>query len=802
MPRRASSPKTRASKLAAYDAKRDFTATSEPGPDAPVVPSERLRFMVHKHDATRLHYDVRLEVDGVLASWACPKGPSYDPSVKRLAIETEDHPLAYGDFEGRIPDGHYGAGDSLIWDQGHYDTVPPGRMHEQRKKGHLHLRFDGEKLHGGWHLVRTRPAGGKAQWLLFKATDGTERPDFDVVAERPESVKSGRSITRGPARLQRRAVAGVDPQALLARVSTPMLATLSEVESAPGDQFVYEVKYDGFRALAAISGQALAVRSRNDLDLLERFPFVREALQQLAVREAVIDGELVGLDAEGRSRFDRLGEVSAAQRLVVFDVLWLDGRDLRSEPLEDRRGVLESLLSGAKPPLVLAQRVDGPAEKALEAARSAGWEGVIAKRRGSTYVNARSTDWLKLKIQNTAELAIIGWTPHAANDDAIGALLLATHTPGGFAYAGKVGTGFSVKARRELHALLKSHEIERSPAGDAPRLRAAHWVQPTHVAQLGFTEWTRDGRLRHPSFLGLRDDKAPVETALETPRHAVPISHPKKVIYPVPGYTKAEVREYCEAVASVVVPALSGRPLSFQQFPNGVGGHGFFRHDAATAPEWASKIRVTHSDRTIEQLNVDRPETVWWLANQSALTWHMPSSRAPTLDAPDWVAFDFDPVEGGCKELITLVKALHGLLDELKLPSVPKTSGKRGLHVLVPLAPGHTHAAAVAFADAVSGVLAAKFSSIATVERMIKQRKNRLYVDAGQNGRLKTMVSPYSLRATEQATVSVPLEWDEVTLKLDPQRFTLKTVPKRLEKVGDLFAPALHGTARLPTVKD
>jgi bifunctional non-homologous end joining protein LigD len=782
--------------LKTYEEKRDFSITAEPSPEAPAPSTTGHQYMIHKHDATRLHYDLRLENDGVLASWACPKGPSYDPAAKHLAIEVEDHPLAYGGFEGRIPDGEYGAGDSLIWDRGLYETVPPGQFAEQKKKGHLHLVFVGEKLHGGWHLVRTRPAGTREQWLFFKAHDGTERPDYDVLADRPESVESGRRTTRGPVH---HAKPGVTPRSLLAKVFPPMLATLSDGRPTPDAQYLFEVKYDGFRALAGLSGHLVSVLSRNELDLLERFPFLREAFKGVSVTDAVIDGELIALDEKGVSDFQRMGG-QGSHRFVAFDLLWLDGQDLRARPLEERRELLESVIG--KPAdgavLTLAERVDGPMEAALAKAKAQRWEGVIAKRRGSVYSNTRSLDWLKLKVLGSEELTIAGWTAHSARDDEIGALLLAAQKGGAFTYAGKVGTGFDQAMRQKLLTLLAPHERETAAVEGAPRMRDAHWVEPGLVAQVKFTEWTHDGRLRHPVFQGLRDDKGPEELGQDRPRPEVKVSHPDKVMFPKLGYTKADVRTYIEAVAPAMVPALFGRPLSFQQFPSGIGKPGFFRHDAQVAPDWVQKLKIKHSDRVVANLLIDSPESLYWLTNQSALTIHIPSSRADTLLEPDWVAFDFDPVDGGWKDLITLVQALHSLLDELKLPSVPKTSGKRGLHVFVPIGPGHTHEQAVGFANAVTGVLAEKFKAIATVERMKRNRSNRLYLDAGQNGLLRTVVAPYSIRAVEEATVSTPLAWDEVTEALDPLRFTLKTVPQRLAKLGDLFAPALRGTARLP----
>ncbi len=805
--------------LKTYRAKRHFGVTREPSPSAEATPSKELRFMIHKHDATRLHYDLRLESEGVLGSWACPKGPSYDPKQKRLAVETEDHPLAYGDFEGRIPEGEYGAGDSLIWDRGTFDTVPPGEFKKQKEKGHLHVQLHGQKLEGGWHLVRTRPQGGKAQWLFFKAKDGTERPDYDVIAERPESVKSGRTITRGPLR-KSVAQKQLAPEKLLEKVWPPMLATLADVTAAPSERFSFEVKYDGYRAIAALSGGEVAVRSRNQLDFASRFPFLQRAFSSIVVGSAVLDGEIVAIDDEERSSFARIGDSTAPHRFVAFDLLWLDGEDLRARPLEQRRELLESVLANAKPPIFLAERVPGTTAEALGIAQQHGWEGLIAKRKGSPYVGTRSAEWLKLKRVGTAELAIIGWTPHSAGADAVGALLLAVHDHGRFVFAGKVGTGFDTRMRARLLKLLKSDEVEKTEAEGAPRLRKAHWVKPRHVAQVRFSEWTRDGKLRHPSFLGLREDKAPEEAAPEvslgkgffgaqstggfgvwhSKREPVPMTNGDRVMFPKSRFTKADVRTYYELVAEVMVPALEGRPLSFQQWPKGIAAPSFFRHDARAHPQWLTTEEVPHAEKNIRHLIVDRPEAVLWLANQNALTLHMTSSRIGSLEEPDWVAFDLDPADGW-EQLVPIAQALHGLLDELKLTSVPKSSGKRGLHVLVPLAPGYTHDQAHDFAVSVTSVLAQKFPELATTARPLAQRKGRLYLDAEQNGRLKTMVAPYSVRAVEAASVSTPLHWDEVDVSFDPSRFTIKTFEKRLAQVGDLFAPALSHQGRLPNLK-
>src|SRR5262249_14124430 len=626
---------------------------------------------------------------------------------------------------------------------------------------------------------------------------------------------------------------------------------------APADRYVYEVKYDGYRALAAISGGKVSIRSRNDLDFAARFPWVVPALSQVVVGDAVLDGELVALDEAGVSRFQRLGDPGAEHRYAVFDLLWREGEDLRARPLEERRELLESVMANTRPPLELAERVRGEEESAVAEAKRRGWEGLLAKLRGSPYVGTRSADWLKLKVLGTDELAIAGWTPISNGAAEIGALLVAARRGGRFVYAGKVGTGFDRAMRRRLLPLLKKDEVARPAIEDAPRMRDAHWVTPRHVAQLQFTEWTRDGKLRHPSFQGLREDKKPQEIGLdehpapksarrsgsaslttssgrkaagravsaararttpareaaragkatgrkspsttsressspgegepegapglfggaasegfgswqsnrdeegraaaapppeieaaEPPAADVPLTHPEKVLFPTSKITKHDVRTYMDAVAPALITALRGRPLSMQQWPQGIGKQGIFRQGATGAPPWISRVTVQHVDHPLEHIVVDRAQTVSWLANQSALTLHMTSSRAATVDSPDWVAFDFDPATGW-EQIVPLARALKGLLDELKLVSLPKTSGKRGLHVFVPLGPGHSHDQALAFAEAVAGALAARFPDQATTERSLNRRRGGLYPDAQPNRRVKTEVDPYSIRAVE-----------------------------------------------------
>ncbi|HEY8209618.1 MAG TPA: DNA ligase D [Myxococcaceae bacterium] len=814
-------------RLETYRRKRDFAVTPEPPPEAEASkPVAGALFMVHKHDATRLHYDLRLEIEGALASWAIPKGPSYDPAVKRLAVQTEDHPLEYGNFEGRIPDEEYGGGDSIIWDRGVFETLPPGQAVAMREKGHLSLVLQGEKLQGHWHLVRTRPAAGKSQWIFFKAKDGLENPAYDVVADRPESVISGRRITRGPVTKKTLRAPHPPPDALIKKVWPPMRATLATPDRAPSGEYVYEVKYDGYRGIAAVSGGKVAMVTRNALDLTTRFPKVAKALSQLTVGEAVLDGELVGLDARGVSHFGLLMDPGGEERFVAFDLLWLEGEDLRQRPLEERRELLQSLLGTAPPGLVLSEQVPARAvDDAVREAEKHGWEGVVAKRIGSRYASGKSSDWLKLKVNDAQEFAIAGYVPlkpktqkrQAGAGDEIGALLIAVWDGKQFVDAGKVGTGYSTEMRRKLRAMLDQDKVgaEERPKG-ATNIRDATWVKPRYVAQVGFTEWTPDGRLRHPSFQGLREDKKPEECtqekATEPPPQPAPEAAPApevqltsgdRVLFPKAGYTKADVFEHYRTVAKVMVPAMAGRPISFQQFPKGIQEAGFFRQMAKGTPPWATLVPFRHQTREVKHLVVDRPETLLWLANQSALTLHVWSSRVEHLSEPDYAVFDLDPAKDGderkaWEDLVTVATALRRLLEELNLSSVPKTSGKRGLHVLVPLARGHTHQDALDFAVAVVAALEKGLPQIATTERSIKERNGRLYLDPFANGEGRTLVAPYSIRPTDEATVSTPLRWSEVTTALDPTAFTIKTLPARLDAVGDLFAPVLEGKQRLP----
>jgi bifunctional non-homologous end joining protein LigD len=618
------------------------------------------------------------------------------------------------------------------------------------------------------------------------------------------------------------------PKQLLKKVFPPMLATLAEGPPRDDDQWSYELKYDGFRAVAAIVDGEVAMLSRNELDLAPRFPRIHDALQKMKIKEIVVDGEIVVLDEKGAPRFQLLQQGSGRERMVIFDVLWVDGHDLRKLPYVDRRKVLEKL----KPPagVYIAQTLAMTGAKALQHASSGGWEGIIAKRNTSTYEPRRSKDWLKVKAQNQQELVIVGWNPSTASDREIGSLHLAVHDDRGeLRYAGKVGTGFSAKLRGSLREELAKDEVAKPMVKDAPRVKVAHWVKPRLVAQVSFTEWTSDNRLRHPSFLGLREDKevqdvvrekpgvrlqAAAKTGRKTtspggPKTAagslVTLTNPGRVLYPHDNITKADVAAYYEAVAEPMLRALAGRPLALEHWNQGIDKPSWFHQSIGKeGPPWLTIVETptrTTKRGVAKHLVVDSVDALRWLAQMSALTVHMWSSRAESLESPDWILFDLDPAKGkGIEQAIEAAGVMRKLLENLELPSVPKTSGKRGIHVFVPLAPGYTHEEVAEWACSIAAAVSSQVPGM-TVERSLSARRGRLYLDCMQNGYGKTVVAPYSLRAIDGAPVSAPLKWSEITKKLDPLKYNLRTMPNRLAKVGDLFADVFKERAKLPKLK-
>ena len=593
--------------------------------------------------------------------------------------------------------------------------------------------------------------------------------------------------------------------------------------------------------------------TRNALDLTGRFPAIAQSLGQLVVGDAVLDGEVAILDAHGVPRFELIQQGRNDEALLfAFDLLRLDGEDLRGRPLSERRDLLRSLLSNAPANLRVSEELAGPVDVALAEVKRRGGEGVMLKAKASLYESGRSREWLKLKAQLSQELAVIGWMPGKGGlSGGLGALLLGVAEGSGYAFAGKVGTGFSVRQRKELMQELSKDAVEKPVASDAPRLRQARWVEPRLVAQVRFTEWTADGKLRHPAFQGLRADKMPRECVREVPKAAssegaaagsggrapakpalarpaakgapapglakrassgagaapkgssepeVALSSPDRVLYPKDQLTKADVAAYYSAVEGPLLAAVAGRPLTLVHWNQGVGKPSWFQQNIGDEVEpWMTTVETPSERRLVRHLVADRPAALRWLAQRSVLEVHAWHSRSETLTMPDWVLFDLDPADGAdIAQSIEVAQILHGMFERLSLPSVVKTTGKRGLHVLVPLAPGHTYADSEAFALQVGATVEKQLPKLVTLERSKAKRDGRLYFDCLQNAYGKTAVAAYSPRGLDGAPVSAPLRWSEVKAGLDPRAFNLQTMPARLREVGDLFAPALESGVRLP----
>ncbi|HBH02926.1 MAG TPA: DNA ligase D [Candidatus Rokubacteria bacterium] len=816
--------------LDAYRARRDAARTPEPfgGRRA----GDGRRFVVHKHAARRLHYDLRLEIDGVLVSWAVPKGPSLDPRVRRLAVHVEDHPVEYAAFEGVIPEGSYGAGPSIVWDSGWYRLTKAEPAAAQLARGRLELELFGFKLVGRFTLARM--SGKEREWLLLKHADAFVS-DQEPTERFPESVLSGLTVEElreGTARLAtlvaRLDALGAPAQAVAPRPRELMLATLvGRPFSDPA--WLFEPKYDGVRVLAARADARVELRGRSGQDVTARYPEVARALRALPLARFLLDGEIVALDDAGRASFQRLQlrmgltrpadvarvEASVPVSAVFFDALALDGRDLRRLPLEARKECLRLVLP-RRGVVAWGDHVVGHGEAFFEAASERGLEGIVAKRRASAYVGGRSRDWLKLKCQRRQEFVIGGWTAPRGSRARFGALHLGLFEDGRLAYVSKVGTGFDEATLDAVHARLVPLARPASPfATGSPAGRGHHWVEPRLVCEVRFAEWTKDGGIRHPVFLGLRDDKRPEACVRERPAASageaggvaasgpaapagggrdVPITNPGKVFWPAEGYTKADLVGYYDAIAPWLLPYLADRPLVLTRYPDGITGKSFFQKDApAWTPAWVRTERIWSKDagRDIDYFIVNDRDSLRYVANLATIPLHLWSSRLPSLERPDWLVLDLDPKGAPFGDVVRVARALHGILDGLELPSYVKTSGATGLHVLLPLGARYGDEIVRTFARLLAVLAVGAAPEIATIARPLTSRGGKVYVDWGQNGHGRTIVAPLAVRPLPGAPVSCPLRWEEVTARLDPRRFTLRTVRARLEAQGDPLAPVL-----------
>jgi bifunctional non-homologous end joining protein LigD len=764
-------------KLDKYNDMRDFDLTDEPSGKLKRSNTGR-DFVIQKHAATALHYDFRLELDGVLLSWAVPKGPSLDPADKRLAVQTEDHPVDYRDFEGEIPHGEYGGGPVIVWDRGTWQPV--GDPREGMKRGRLEFVLDGEKTKGKFLLVRTRQVGKKQQWLLIKRTDEHVRHGKDAVlpALRPESVLTGRTIED---------IVEGKPAGPKAKMPTKVKVQLAQlVDDVPtkGD-WVYELKYDGYRAIAYLDNGKVRLESRNGNEF--SYPTVERALSKVRAKTAVFDGEIAHVLPDGRTDFQLLGTDPKSIVYFVFDLLHYDGVDLTNLTLRERKDKLRTILAGEGPPLKFSDHHEGNGHPFFKEACRLGLEGIIAKRGDRPYKAGRSPEWVKVKCQKRQELVIVGFTPPKGKRKGIGALLLGVKDEQrgrGLHYAGKVGTGFTNATLDDLTKKLGKLVVDEPPVVNAPRIKAATWVKPELVGQVRFTEWTRDGALRHPAFEGLRVDKkaSAVKREVESPMvGSVTVTHPERVVEPKSGLTKGDLARYIEATAHYVLPYAKKRPLMFLRCPDGgIGKKPCFVQKHAGR---GLKKNVEKGDVEGEEvLYVTNAEGLFELVQFNVVELHGWGCRMPKWDRPDWAIFDFDPDEGlGWKEVVDAAVEMRDALAKLNLVSFVKTTGGKGLHVVVPLAPKHDWDTVRKFTEGMANMFVrnAPDRFVATMSK--KARRGKIFVDYLRNGRGATAVLPYSPRAREGLTVAMPVEWKDLR-KIDPKDFDITTVPKLLDE--------------------
>ncbi|HYD87851.1 MAG TPA: DNA ligase D [Vitreimonas sp.] len=781
--------------LAEYNKKRDFGKTSEPAGGR--LKSAGGMFVVQKHAATRLHYDFRLEHDGVLLSWAVPQGPSYDPTVKRLAMRTENHPLEYGAFEGVIPKGEYGAGAVIIWDAGKVKWVAD--PHTTLPKGELKFILDGERLKGEFHLVKIKPREGERgdPWLLFKSKNDPFAGKSDPVASAVTSIVSGRTIedvrADGGSRLwtrkgEQKPRASKPPKWDFVE---PMLAT--RVDEAPdGDDWIHEIKYDGYRLLAAVSGESVKLYTRNGLDWTGKFQSIADALAAMNLKDVLLDGEVAVAQASGRTDFGALQRslesgVAKGVSYFVFDLLGDGAKDLRKRPFIERRERLETVLSKAKPPILLSPTVRGHGPHVLAAFADKGFEGAVSKKANSAYMSGRGKAWLKSKAVNEQEFVIVGYQP-SAKGRAFASLMLADYEGGELVYRGNVGTGFNDKTLADLSAKLSMLERAK-PALKVPReaARGAKWVQPKLVAQVRFTEFTADGAVRHGVYLGLRGEKSAKEVTSEMAapamRTRVRLTHPNRVLFPDAGVTKAELAAYLDMAAERMAPHVFGRPVSLVRAPDGVGKQTFFqKHAMAGMPSDIKTIPIAESDGSEEHyLTLPNAQALVSCAQISALEFHLWGSRNDDLERPDRVVFDLDPDEDLDFEVVKRAAFdIKALLDNAGLPSFAMATGGKGIHIVLNLNRRHdwdeVKGFAMAFAEQIAALDPKRF-----VANMAKaKRKGRIFVDYLRNGRGATAIAPYSPRARGTAPIATPVSWSELKSLASASAFKLKDMAARL----------------------
>jgi len=800
--------------LATYRKKRDFSATPEPrGAKRKSLGGDS--FVIQKHAARRLHYDLRLEMDGVLKSWAVTKGPSFIPNEKRLAVHVEDHPLDYGDFEGTIPKGEYGGGTVIVWDRGRWSPV--GDAKKGYAKGHLEFELHGEKLHGRWHLVRMakKPREKKENWLLIKADDEFARggDDPDILEEHPESVKTGRLIKEvegeepgwssktgriGKPAAEQRSVPKKTKKAGYPGFIEPEMATL-RTTAPPGTKWLHEIKYDGYRLQAHIRGGTVTLFTRSGLDWTKKFgkPIIA-ALAALPVEQAIIDGELIVEGAGGASDFSALQAALSEGRtdrmvFYLFDLLYLDGLDFRSVPLVERKDVLQTLLTKAPSNLLrYSEHLEDDGELVRQHACRLGLEGIVSKIRDAPYRSGRGKDWIKSKCSMRQEFVIAGFVPSTTFNRAIGSLVLGYYEGGDLLHAGRVGTGFSHALAQDLFKRLDKLRIPKSPFArklTAEEARGVKFVRPELVAEVEFRTWTADDLIRHAAFRGLREDKDPKGVKRETGRKvsterpaapAFRLTHPDRLYWKNAGVTKQGLVDYYAEVWPRMGPFIVDRPLALVRCPDGVGGECFFQKHA-----WRGQsqdiLQATDPEDDEPVIAIDGLPGLIGLVQGGTLEIHPWGARLGDLERPDLINMDLDPGPGvSWEEVIEAAREVRERLQKAGLESFVKTSGGKGLHVVAPLKPKAKWEEVKAFAKGIADSMASDSPTrfVATVTKA--KRKGKILIDYLRNGRGATAVAPYSTRARPGAAVSMPLAWEELSPALRADYFTVTNALTRL----------------------
>lgn len=802
--------------LKKYLKKRNFENTPEPS-SSRKKPSSRapfLNFCVQKHWARHLHYDFRLEHKGVLLSWAVPKGPSLNPNDKRLAIMVEDHPLEYRHFEGTIPKGNYGAGEVKIWDEGKY-TVPAindakameQSIEEGLKKGHLEFELFGKKLKGEFALVKLKNT--EKNWLLIKKKD-------DYIAE--GSLDSEPSETSLKKERKKPSKEKKMPTSI-----KPMLATLVD-KPFDGENWIFEIKFDGYRALAFIQKSVVQLRSRNDLSFNQMFPAIVNDLKKLKAN-AIFDGEVVVLDQHGKSQFQLMQNYQKTHKgnlfFYVFDLLFINGQDLRDKPLLQRKEQLKEVLSKADLNTVkYSEHIEENGIKFFEEAGKQNLEGVIGKEINSSYVSQRSKNWVKIKTHLRQEVVIGGFTKPRGSRKYFGALLLGIYEKNKLIYCGHTGGGFNVKLLNEVYEQLKPLVQKTCPFENIPKPNApVTWVKPQLVCEISFQEWTSDGKVRQAIFQGMRMDKnakkivreveeplakiAPSKGKIKNTDNAK-FTNPDKIYWPKEGYTKGDLLKYYQEVAPCILSYLKNHPVMLHRYPNGIEGEHFYQKDSSQLhlPKWMQTVVIEHEKKPLKYLLIQDLRSLEYVINLGTIDIHPYLGKINHLDYPDYLVIDLDPEDISFEEVIKVAQSIHKVLEKVQVDNFCKTSGGRGLHVYVPLNGKYNFEQAKHFGELIAVIVNQLNPEMTSLVRSPKKRQKKIYLDVYQNNPSHSVIAPYSVRGKPFAPVSTPLDWGEVIKGLQPTDFTIKTVPDRLQKKGDLFKRVLGKGCNLEKVLD